>query len=87
MTESMSVSDVAELLRHNDISQEVIEEFTDNEIDGKAFVLLDDDDLKNLGLKIGAKAKVRELIRQCKGGAGAQAAEPTGVQSVRIILF
>ena len=86
----MSARDVADLLQRHEIRQEVINQFEVNDIDGKAFILLDDDDLKNLGLKrMGDRVKVRDLIAQCKGDAGApaQSSQPTGVESVRFLDF
>lgn len=59
-----TVGEVKELLLRMGISEEIAETFSRNEICGQAFLALTEGDLKELVPMIGARIKIREVIKE-----------------------
>ena len=70
--EGLTTRQVAELLKKEEIRDDVVQLFVENEVDGKALLMLetDEDYMKELGLtKVGDKLKIKNLIKKYKEDA------------------
>ena len=78
--ESLNTNQVCELLLKEGFDEEVVAVFKKNKINGKALLLLKDEDMKSLGLDaIGDRVTLQDLITRYRG-AGATAT-PGGLPS------
>ena len=66
--EKLSITQVAELLKKEGFSEDVVDIFTDNAIDGKALMMLrSHEHMKELGLKrMGDRLKLENLVSNYK---------------------
>jgi len=62
----LSVNELVEYLEANGLRPQTLDSFRNNIVDGKAFLRLTEDDIKELAPLIGERTLVRELIRQNK---------------------
>lgn len=63
--ESYNKEEFGKYLRANGVSARI-----DNNVDGRTFLMLNDDDLKELITLIGEKALIRRLLNACKMASG-----------------
>ena len=64
--EGYSKEDLGEFLKANGASEDSAAAFVANCVDGKTFLMLTDDDLKQLVSLIGDRALIRTLLNICK---------------------
>ena len=76
--EKLSIIQVAELLKKEGFSEDVVDIFTDNAIDGKALKMLTSHEhMKELGLKrMGDRLKLENLISNYEEAADAEELPP-----------
>ena len=76
--EKLSITQVAELLKKEGFSDDVVDIFTDNAIDGKALMMLrSHEHMKELGLKrMGDRLKLENLVSNYKETADAEELPP-----------
>ena len=76
--EKLSITQVAELLKKEGFSEDVVDLFTDNAIDGKALKMLTSHEhMKELGLKrMGDRLKLANLISNYEENADAEELPP-----------
>ena len=80
--EGLTTSQVAELLKKEGLRDDVVQLFVENEVDGKALMMLETEEdytmyMKELGLtKVGDKLKIKNLIRKYKEDAKSKEIPP-----------
>ncbi len=62
MVESFSSVELASFLEDNGVSEEVVEAFLENDIEGNQFLSLSELEVKELAPKIGHRVKLRQII-------------------------
>ena len=64
--ENLSSVELGKLLEEHRIAEEVVDAILDNEVTGECFLLLTEQEIKELAPKIGDRVKLRQLISKCE---------------------
>ena len=65
MADKLSVKELSEFLSEKGLDNDVIQLLRDEKVDGKIFLELDNDELKELGVKFGDRKKLLKVVRDC----------------------
>ena len=65
-SEDFTGNELGEYLKLKGASDEVVETFANNRVDGRTFLLLTEEDLKQLITLIGERALIRTLLKHLK---------------------
>ena len=77
--ESWGTDNICEMLcqKIDDIDQDTIDAFTSNKVNGKAFVMLTDSDLRELVPKLGERKQVQKIVESFRPKSAAAVVSST----------